>query len=401
MKRHSARLVSYALMAGLVLASAPALAQTGDDDETNDDPATQPTGKGASGKTLNVTVAGKGKKSQEDHEEAEDGSIPTAPKSRPFAGTQVFVQALNANTNTFFGGQQQTRNSTVSSAMFLQPRYRLSKDFQVRARWIISREWTDNDVQTQQGETRTSDLTAQLWYDSLPHFAGFMPKVAFTLQAPASKESFARTMYAGPGALLQLLRPFQNVLGGDAFVLATASYSHFFYRYTTPGLVNEPAYAPQCFSDASCTGQGSGLANVSDSLSWALIAGQQWGDFSPAAFFLMRHDFPHQFQDLSGVTRVEDGATVRNSTFFSAWLDYNVNPWMTTELGYNMSRPLQNADSTYGNPIYARYQSTTVYLGFNVNIDTLVETLEGGSAEGGIIRAKNDKPKNRGPIVFF
>ena len=77
--------------------------------------------------------------------------------------------------------------------------------------------------------------------------------------------------------------------------------------------------------------------------------------------------------------------------YFSAWLDYNWNAWFTTEVGYWMQRAALTADGKYGNPFFDRYQDMRVYLGASFQVDNLIKQLEGGSGEGGIVRAKNTK----------
>ena len=89
------------------------------------------------------------------------------------------------------------------------------------------------------------------------------------------------------------------------------------------------------------------------------------------------------------VSRLENPSNIRNGTYFSFWLDYEANSWLTPEIGYFMSRSLLRADGTYGNPFFDANQDMRVYLGANINIDNLAKAIEGGDAEGGVVRAKN------------
>ncbi|MFO0680251.1 MAG: hypothetical protein U0169_27255 [Polyangiaceae bacterium] len=336
---------------------------------------------------------------------AKDTVVPAAsdkadakPKERRFAGTQLFMQAAAVNLNTFDPALQQTKNPTVETSLFVLPRMRINDDFQLRGRVIASYEWTNSDTTTKRNELRFGDATLQLFYRSIPTFAGIKPMVAAQLALPLSPESQSRTMIVSPGLLVQLSRGFEHVLGGDAMLIANASYSHPIYSQTTAVINGASPYPRQCFADNTCSNQLTGAANVSDSLNWSVIAAMEWGKWSPAAFFLMSHAFPYSFKDLPGVDRVASRPSVRQSTYFSFWLDYNANSYFTAEVGYFMSRSLLNADGSYGNPFFDNSQDMRVYLGANFNIDNFVKSLSGGDADGGVVRAKNT---HRAPVMAF
>jgi hypothetical protein len=89
---------------------------------------------------------------------------------------------------------------------------------------------------------------------------------------------------------------------------------------------------------------------------------------------------------------------VRQSVYFSMWLDYNANSWFTGEIGYFMFRNVLSQDGRYGNPFFDRYQDARLYLGFNINIDTFVKEIveKDESDEAGIIRARNQFGPPRG-----
>lgn len=347
-----------------------------------------------------VTLTGAAAQPKKD-EPAEEKAPPKRPKEKLFADTQVFLQTT-AGPTIVAPGLRQTQNPTVDSSMFLQPRMRVSDAFQLRGRLVISREWTDNDIQTRRNETRLSDTTLQLFYRKIPMVLGVKPMVAAQVMLPTSIESQSRTMLATPGLLLQLVKPIEHFLGGDALIIANTTYSHPLYRQTTQVIDGERPYRVQCFSDNSCDNQLNGVANPSDILNWSVIALAEWGDWSPALFFLMSHQFPYQFRDLEyegrAVDRVADRPGVRNSTFFMTWLDYHANAWLTAEIGYMMSRPLLDADGTYGNPFFSRYQDMRGYIGFNFAIDRMIDAFSGQAGDGGVVRAHNTQ---RRPVMAF
>lgn len=316
------------------------------------------------------------------------------PKARPLAGTQLFL-TQTMSTSTVFRGQQQYANPTTDTNLWLLPRYNLSDTFQLRARAIFTYEWTNSDATVTQNEPRFSDTTVQLFYKKIPKVVGFKPMAAVNVGIPTSPESRARTMYFAPGATLQVSRFFEHVLGGDFGIIAFTSYSHPVYQYTTPGVRGDVPYDFQCLGGVQCRSQLSGAMNPSDSIAYALILEQTWGKWTPALYYLGGHAFTYtpKSTNVNG-DPVEappgfDRSTVRNSTFFSAWLDYEANGWLTVEAGYTMGRSLLTANGKYGNPFFDRYQDMRVYLGANINLDNLEKAIEGVEAEAGVVRAKN------------
>lgn len=314
---------------------------------------------------------------------------PEARKPRKFAGTQLFFFS-SMYTGTVFKGQVQDYNPTVDGSIWFLPRYSLSKNFQLRGRSIFSYEYTNSDATVTQNEPRFSDTTVSLFYNGIPAFAGIKPGLAFNLAIPTSPESRARTMVVTPGASFQLVRPFENVLGGELVLVASAIYSHPLYTHTTAGVRGDFPYLRQCLGGAGCADQLTGTANPSDVVSWTFVAAQQWGKFDPSIFVLGSHQFAYTFQDLPGVQRLGDRNNVRQSIYIAAALDYLATSWLTAEIGYSMSRSVLNEDSTYGNPVFDRNQDTRVYAGLFFNLDNIAKELEGGGGEGGQIRSRNN-----------
>lgn len=352
----------------------------------------------ASGATLTVSgngvTAGTPATPTQDQPQTAKKPEEKAPKPRPFAGTQVFVQQT-MNLNVIAPGLQQTRNPTADASVWMLPRYTINKDWQLRGRWIFSYEETNSDSTATKNEPRFGDLTAQLFYRSIPEIGktGIKPMLNASLMFPVSSESRARTMVVTPGIGYQLVKSFEHVLGGELSIIHSGNYTHPFYRYTTPGIRDDAPYQRQCYGGFGCAEQLSGAANPSDTLSWSFIVAGEWGKWSPALFFLGGHAFPYTFKEQPGLStaKSENPNSVRQTTYFSAWLDYNANSWLTVEGGYYMFRNILNDDGTYGNPLWSRYQDMRLYLGVNLNIDNIAKELEGGGGEGGVVRAKNDR----------
>ncbi len=321
------------------------------------------------------------------------------PKPRPFAGTQLFTQ-LASSTSTFAPGQTQTQNPTTDLTFFFLPRYAISKNWQLRGRTTFTYEFTNGDSTTTRNEPRFGDTSLQLFFRGIPAVAGIKPQVAVSLGFPTSPESRARTVVMTPGLNAQLAKSFEDLPGkGEIDVILLGSYTHPLYTNTTGGIRGDFQYSRQCWGGAGCVDQLGGAANASDTLAWTAIISGSWGKWSPAVLFNLSHQFLYKFSPTNDYNaeknltaqRLSDPTTIRNGTYFSFWLDYEANAWLTPEIGYYMARSTLRADGTYGNPFFDRYQDMRVYLGANVNLDNLEKAIEGGAAEGGVVRAKNRK----------
>ncbi|MBX3233022.1 MAG: hypothetical protein KIT84_12700 [Labilithrix sp.] len=325
------------------------------------------------------------------------------PKPRPFAGSSLFLQQ-SMTTNTVFRGQTQYANPTIETAAIIGPRFAITPALQLRARLVASYEWTNNDGNTYAHEPVLSDTTLQLFYRKIPSFAGIMPNLALSVGLPTSKGSRARTLVAAPGAMLQLVRGFENVLGGDLMLLSNFTYTHPLYTSRQPVTIDDRPYALQCVGGSGCTDLLSGMMNISDTLSYSLIVVQEWGHFSPGLAYIGGSQWayrpPQTVNPVDGTLLAQnsDATNVRQSHYFAAWLDYNFASWITGEIGYYAATAGIGLSGTRSNPIFERYQDTRVYLGASIQLDNLVKALQGSdNGEAGVIRAKN----NKAPIMTF
>ena len=400
MNKAAARVVLGTLLIGASLvapsvafAQDPAPAQTSAPAAPTD-PAAAPADSNGVSVTLGDQQPGK------DQAQAAEATAPEEPKKpRPFAGTQLFL-TTSMSTSTVFAGQQQYNDPTVDSSLWLLPRYSISDSFQLRLRWILTYEYTNADNTTRNHELQISDPGFQLFYRKIPAFAGIKPAVFAGLALPFSKESHARTVILTPSLGGQLAKSFEHVLGGELSLIGIFTWTHPFYQYTTPGVTDDFPYQRQCASGTcSDSGQLSGRANASDTFAASAIISQEWGKWSPAIFFSFRDAIPYRFREIPGVATTEQ-PSVRQSAYFSFWVDYSANHWLTVEAGYWMDRPLFDENGTYGNLIFNRYQDTRVYLGVNWNVDGFIQEMqEGKKGDGGVVRAKRE-PRNR-PIGFL
>jgi hypothetical protein len=328
------------------------------------------------------------------------------PKPRPFAGTQLYNQN-SMTTGTVFAGQQQDYNPTIDSSLWLLPRYAINDAFQLRGRLIVFYEYTNSDTTTYRNEPTLSDTGLSLFYRKIPEIpgVGIKPMVGVNVALPTSKLSRARTLYFTPGATLQLSKGIEHVLGGELMFLSSVIYSHPIYAQRQPGTVDpRDIQTLRCGGGGGCGDLLSGTLNPSDALSYTFLVSGEWGKFSPALYYLGASQWAYTPKDVNESDIVAGGnntpvtsaqpqgpTSVRQTHYFSAWLDYNFNSWFTGEVGYWNSRSALTEAGTRGNIFWDRYQDTRVYLGMNINIDNLLKMLEGGETDAGIVRAHNTK----------
>lgn len=325
------------------------------------------------------------------------------PERRPWAGSAIYNQN-SLTTGTVFRGQQQYANSTAESTVYFLPRYAINDAFQLRGRVILSYEYTNSDASTYRNEPLLSDTTVQLFYRNVPKVLGFQPFVAVGLAAPTSKLSRARTMVVTPSATLQLARPFERFFGGEALLLTSVGYSHPFYRSESPEVTDErPTGAFACVGGNNCQDLLTGTLNPSDVISYSALFEAEWGKWNPAVFYLGASQWTYRPKE---VLNPVDGTpldsvsptSVRQTHYFSVWLDYNFNSWFTGEVGFWNAVSGLDARGQRSNVFFDRYQDNRVYLGCSIQLDNLVKAVQGqDDGEAGVVRARNDKR----PIGLF
>jgi hypothetical protein len=297
----------------------------------------------------------------------------------------------------FAPGLVQTYAPVADTFMLFQPRFSITKDWQLRARITASIEFTDN-ANSSTTSSRTivfGDVTPSLVFRGIPTFGGgFKVLLGAGAGLPTSPASQTRSLVVNPFVNAVLDRKIEKAAGGELELTLSTTFSHPLYQYKTPGLSTDPNYQPQCFGagDTGCGLQSSGAGNVENSLSFLLSVSQTWGKFNPGAFFLLSNQWAYSFTQLPGVQPEPNGnTTFRQSSYLNVFLDYNVTDWFTGEIGYQIQRTILNGDSKIGNPFWDPYQDMRVYLGFNIGIDALYQALQGKKEEAGILRTKSER----------
>jgi hypothetical protein len=321
------------------------------------------------------------------------------PAPRRFAGSALFV-SNSMTTGTVFKGQTQDWNPTVESSLILLPRFAINEAFQLRGRVVVSYEYTNSDTTTTNHEPTLSDTTLSLFYRKLPKLPlDIQPAVAVNVGLPTSKLSRARTNVFTPGATLQLAKAMENFLGGDGLILGSLIYSHPIYQSRNPEVVDpRPAGAFSCLGGNGCSDLLSGTMNPSDTLSYALLLSMEWGKWNPALYYMGASQWAYHPRDVSfngvpvGRPEGTEPTSVRQTHYFSAWLDYNFNSWFTGEVGYWNSTSALSGAGQRSNVIFNRYGDSRVYLGASIQLDNFVKAIQGGEhGEAGVVRAKNTK----------
>lgn len=272
-----------------------------------------------------------------------------------------------ANLQTFATNQQLTHNPAVTSAFVVTPRVNLLKGLALTGRFGFSYDWTNNDFTKTEHEPLLLDTSVGVNYLGLPALPwGSRIGLSAGFILPTSKISQARTMVVTPNASVQMWHVFSGVLGGRLITSASGGYQHAFYRFTTPGVVDDLPYQRQCFgNDVTCVEQASGLANISDVLSWTVAAVGQWGMFSPGAAFGLQHQFPHAFDQIPVPDDI-DPSTIRVASSFNLWTDVFLPAGVTARVGYTFNRDIIAGDGRFGNPFYDRYQDGQLYVTLRV-----------------------------------
>jgi hypothetical protein len=346
-------------------------------------------------------------------------SAPTPPAARrrpsPWAASQLAIQT-SANWD-FFDRSYRPSSEALSTLDFfvsLRPRYRINRQFQLRARWDFNLEFTNSDTTQTYREPRMSDPVLDLWFLGMPPLGDVRLALAAGFLFPVSPETRAQTLIIQPRLLAQVAWGTE-ALGGEIALIGQLIYSHRFLQYTTPGVRGDFPYARSTLGQSLSSDVGGlpnvvnnqliGLTNVHDQLTWIAIVSATWGKWSPGLAMIMTHQWAYDVTRAPGVpapgpNEVGAGTHVRQLSTFFGWLDYVANSWFTLEVGYFMSRRLLRDDGTWGNPIYDPYQDWRVYLNANIVLDKLFEAITGsGQGEGGVIRTHNT-PRHDATVRF-
>jgi hypothetical protein len=313
--------------------------------------------------------------------EKDKASKETPTASWRWAGTEYFQQ-IGFTPNAFSPGLTQSPDVLVDTFLLFQPRYAITKNWQLRLRITASYEFTDNSLSTttRANEFDFGDMLPQIAYLGIPKFWGIKTSVGLGVGLPTSPASQERTMYANPFLTVSLSKTFENVLKADWSIALLGTFSHPIYQYTTGGLNNQPQYEPACFGagDSGCGLQATGAANTENGLNVGANLSAQWGKFGVSLYYLLINQWVYQFSTLPGVEQ-EPGGSVpfRQLSYFDAEIGWDFTSYFTASLGYQMYRSMLTGESTYGNPFWDPYQDQRLYAAVTFHLDKLYDALRG------------------------
>lgn len=317
--------------------------------------------------------------------------------TNPWAGTSAYT-TFAMPTSAIFQGQNQSPDVSVNYFVRVAPRYTINKEWQVRGNIGGSADVVEgiNTGTTYGHEFVLNDPAFQLFYTGIPKLPGGVRMLAgVSLRLPLSKAAWAQTLLFSPGVATQFSKGFES-MGGDTLLVASLGYQRPIYMSRTP--TSQLPYpratfvGPQTFGTSD--DQFTGAVNVRDTFTLVAFAVQSWGKWQPGLFMFVNGQLPYGIKDLGLRQDNVNTWRARTSTYFGAFVDYEINDWFIPEVGYQMFRSVLDADGTYGNPLWGRNQEMQVYLGANIQLDVLYKVLKGDSAEGGVVRA------SRAPIAL-
>ncbi|MBI5487014.1 MAG: hypothetical protein HY905_06750 [Deltaproteobacteria bacterium] len=261
-----------------------------------------------------------------------------------------------------------------------RPRWWFDDVWNVAARLDLSREVTQADDRTFQGETWVHDLLLSAGasrFVTIPG-AGIDVSADLVLTVPTSKISQARTLALGIGPGVRISRNVDLGPAGTLFLDYHVRFSAFLNRYTTSEL--ETPIIPSCSGiDGGCdefinTGERNTQWRVQHgiSISWQVL---DWLGASAGFEHIVSWLYDIDKDDPRISDQAEADIDARYSSAFDVELTFS--PWNPLELGlgYSTISPQLAPDSTYYNPFYNRY--STVYLDLRILIDGLVDEITG------------------------
>jgi hypothetical protein len=261
-----------------------------------------------------------------------------------------------------------------------KPRWWFDDVWSVGARLDLSREITQADDRTFQGETWVHDLilsAAASNFYTIP-VLDIALSADLLLTTPTSKLSQARTLALGIGPGVSIDRIIDLGPAGELYLGYHVRFSAFLNRYTTSEL--ESPIIPGCArSGNGCdefvnTGERNTQWRVQHGvdIAWEI---QEWVGVGFGFEHIVSWLYAIEGQDPRITFQPEDDIDRRYSSAFYAELTFT--PWAPFEvgLGYSTVSPQLAPDSTYFNPFYNRY--TTMYLDLRLDVGGLVTTIQG------------------------
>lgn len=287
--------------------------------------------------------------------------VPAAAQGSPFAGSLLSFR----NSTTAIGldkSADPTWNPSYSMSLTLAPNYNIHKKFFVRGNLTLSRELTNADWTTYDGETTLSDTTFTFGYRAFQFpSAGLMWNFDGQLGLPTSKASQARTLNATTALGSQLI-----FFKGNFFAVASVRASKFWNSYTTSE--TETPWTRNCRDiTGGCDSYvNTGVRNAEFRIVTVASTGYTvvpWLTLNLTGGVISDLLYSNSTQEARGgyaVAPKGDSPNYREFMYYSVSADFRVHPSVTLSLGTDTFNAQLAPDSTYQTPVFNR--NTTLYF---------------------------------------
>lgn len=295
----------------------------------------------------------------------------------PWRGSLLSLRT-EASLLTFDRGAELTYNPYVALTFDMRPRWWFGRIFYLAADFSLTRELTNADETTKEGETWLGDLNVgggASRFFTIPG-AGIDLSADVRVVTPTSKLSRARTMQAALRGGLTLSRRFRLLDG------LTISYllqgTQYFHRHTTSEL--ESPLIGGCAGDASECDRfaNTGLRNARFRL---VNSGSIGMDFLPwlgldvTAMHLLDFLYPAADSDPRISLVPQEPTDRRHALAYEVELRFTPMKSLGVGVGISALNPLQAPDSSNYRPFVNRY--TMAYVEIRLFVDGLVSQIAG------------------------
>lgn len=264
-----------------------------------------------------------------------------------------------------------TWNPTYSMSLVFGPRFAITDRWYLSGFSILSREITQDDSTTRNGELVYSDTTLTTGYKVfVDKELGLSVATDFHAILPTSKSSIARTLQLGTGLGLSI-----NFSKGPFSVTAISRAAGLWHKYAT-GSLEKPWLANCSALGSGCDAfEQSGVRNPN--YRFSEIGALSYHPLDWLGVSVTGGAFIDKLYALSSTTTAggqtaavdPTDASTRYTMFYVIGVDAQVHKAVNVSVGTQTFNPLLRPDSTYDTPFINRY--TSVYLDIAISPEKL------------------------------
>ncbi|MCP4674562.1 MAG: hypothetical protein GY854_03405 [Deltaproteobacteria bacterium] len=269
-----------------------------------------------------------------------------------------------------------TYNPYYAMIFMIEPMFWTGEHGHLNLGISISREITNSDWTTKEGETILDDITlgiglSNIWTIPIVEI-GISPSLDVII--PTSKSSRARSLICGINPGVGLARIF-DVLSG-----LSLSYSFGFiksFHYYTTAQNEEPIIDAAPTSTRSMASyMNTGVRNASFDISNVGVIGIEfvsWLGLSVSGGIVHSYLYELNGQEENTSLETEDSSSIRYAMIYSAEIHSRPIPALAIAIGAETVSPQLSSDSTYEMPFINRY--TAIYLDLKLDVAGLVSQI--------------------------